>query len=135
MVDSVQKTIELPPAWRKRLLQIIDDARTKKRISIQKCQKLLGELRSMVLAISGGDGFFSQLQYELSHTKNKRVRVTAAVRDHLNDLYQLAQDLGSRPTRIAELFPADPGHIFGTCDASGLGMGGTFFTEDGSAFA
>ena len=89
----------------------------------------------MVLAISGGDGFFSQLQYELSHTKNKRVRVTAAVRDHLNDLYQLAQDLGSRPTRIAELFPADPGHIFGTCDASGLGMGGTFFTEDGSAFA
>ena len=135
MVDSVRKTIELPPERHQRLLHILDDTRRKKRISVRKCQKLLGELRSMVLAISGGDGFFSQLQYELTHATKKRVRITRVVRDHLDDLYALAQDIGNRPTRIAELFPSDPGHIFGTCDASGLGMGGTFFDENGTGYA
>ena len=135
MVDSIRKTIELPGQRRQRLLTILDDTRKRKRISVNKCQKLLGELRSMLLAISGGDGFFSQLQFELTHAKNKRVRITRAVRDHLDDLYRLATDIANRPTRIAELFPTNPGHIFGTCDASGAGMGGIFFAEDGQGYA
>ena len=135
IVDTLGGTIELTDRRRHRLLEILDTARHRQRISVRSCQKLLGELRSMLLAISGGAGLFSQLQQALKSSKSNRVRLSQAARDHLNDLYQLALDVANRPTRLAELFPVDPGHILGACDAAKSGMGGIFFDEQGQPYA
>ena len=135
IVDTLHSTIELPEKKKQRLLQILDKARNQKRISVNSCQKLLGELRSMLLAVSGGAGFFSQLQLALAKTKSRRVRLTKGAKDHLQDLYTLALDISNRPTRIAELFPAEPGHFLGMCDASGEGVGGVYMSDNGDAYA
>ena len=134
VVDSLRGTIELSTRKRQRLLHILDTARHKKRISKRNCQKLLGELRSMVLAISGGPGLFSQLQFALQQAEGTRVRLHRSARDHLQDLYLLALDLARRPTYLRELFPADPGHVLGATDAALSGMGGVVFTPDGPRF-
>ena len=47
------------------------------------------------------------------------------MRDELADFEYLTQELGSRPTRIAEIAPDYPVAI-GAHDASGLGMGGVW---------
>ncbi len=129
ILDTLRGTIELPPHRKARLLKILDHARSRKRLSTKACQRLLGELRSMMLAVSGGAGLLSQLQHALTSAKGARVRLRQEARDHLNDLYALALDVANRPTRIAELFPKHPGDFFGACDACGDGMGGFYFNE------
>ena len=126
-VDTLRQTIELPPNKAALLLDILDTARHQKRISVTACHRLLGQLRSMMLAISGGAGLFSQLQYALTHSRSKRVCLTTAARDHLNTLHLLALDVSRRPTRIAELFPVSAAHIVGATDAARHGMGGIAF--------
>jgi hypothetical protein len=63
MVDTLAITIELPPHRLERLFELLHSVPPKhKRVSTNKWQKMLGELRSMVLAIPGGRGLFSVLQ-------------------------------------------------------------------------
>ncbi|EJK68186.1 hypothetical protein THAOC_10655, partial [Thalassiosira oceanica] len=85
---------------------------------------LVGELRSMVVAIPGGIGCLSHLQHVLSQAAN-RVYLGRQFKDSIADLTWLAQNLASRPTRIAELVPEVPTHV-GCSDASGTGMGGVW---------
>ena len=129
ILDTLNKTITLPPHRAARLLELFADLRDKKRVGLQKWQKFLGELRSMVLGIPGGKGLFSGLQYGLKYADKNRVRICKYVRDYLTVFEALAHSLASRPTRLAEIVPDDP-VVVGACDAAKPGMGGVVFTVD-----
>ena len=131
IVDTVSETIELPEHRRLRLLEILEGLLTRHRVSVKDWHKALGELRSMILAIPGGRGFFSTLQTGFAHADKHRIRIKAPMRDALTDLHHLALDIGSRPTRLGEVVPDLPATI-GTADASGAGMGGTWLSADTS---
>jgi hypothetical protein len=123
-------TIELPPHRIQRLFEILDSIPPHQgRTSVKKWQKLLGELRSMVLAVPGGRGMFSVLQNVLSKRCDvaSRLRLTQPVHAILKDFQWLAQDLARRPTRLAELVPADTPSTLGAHDAAATGMGGVHF--------
>jgi hypothetical protein len=131
LIDTKRRTIELPPHRVDRLNHILSSfPKNQRRTSRRKWQQLVGELRSMVLALPGGRGLFSQLQSVLTYPGNAkpsdRLRLTRAVHDQLDDFRFLAQELSSRPTRWGELVDSDPVFI-GAVDASGIGMGGVWF--------
>lgn len=130
LIDTSTRTIQLLPHRQDRLLALLHGLPpTQRRTSRRKWQQLVGELRSMALAIPGGRGLFSQLQSVLTYPTqprpNDRLALTPAVHDQLADLLWLAQALGARPTRWAEVVDTTPAFL-GTTDASGTGMGGVW---------
>jgi hypothetical protein len=131
IIDSVAETVELPLHRSIRLLDILKDLQSKRRVSLKNWQQAIGELRSMVLALPGGQGLFSMLYTGLSQscTKQARVRLTKPIHDALSDLQYLADNIASRPTRIGELVQTLP-VAYGTADACGIGMGGIWFSPD-----
>jgi hypothetical protein len=136
-VDTLQMTIELPPHRVTRLLEILDSVPAHHgRTSVKKWQKLLGELRSMVLAVPGGRWMFSLLQNVLAKRAEvtRRLRLTQPVRAILADFRLLARDLATRPTRLAELVPTDTPSTLGAHDAAAAGMSGVHFVplDDGT---
>jgi hypothetical protein len=129
LIDTVRLTIELPPHRVERLLAILASiAPDQKRIQVEKWHQLLGELRSMLLGIPGAKGLFSVLQEAFRHQSDNRVRLSSSVHAFLDDFRWLAQDLTSRPTRLAEILPQEPAAV-GAVDAAGAGMGGVWFVE------
>jgi len=131
-IDTVAQTIALPPHRAERLSEILDSIpATQRTIPTKTWHKMLGELRSMSIALPGSRGLFSLLQEAFRHEDlaRPRLRLTRAVHGVLQDFRWLAKDLSSRPTRIAELVPFDP-KVVGACDAAGTGMGGVFFVPD-----
>ena len=133
LVDTVAGTVHLPAHRLERLHAILDDfAPSRKRASAKSWHKLLGELRSMVLALPGGHGLFSTLQDALSKASpDGRIRLTKHVHDSLHDFRLLASQLHERPTRIAEIIPGETDHA-GAADAAGIGMGGVWLPEEDS---
>ena len=128
LIDTVRRSIELPPHRVQRLADILDDIpRHQRRTSRRKWQQLLGEIRSMTLAIPGGRGLLSQLQAVLTYSPtarpSDRLNLLRPVHDQLDDLRWLARDLGSRPTQWGEVVDGDPAFL-GAVDASADGMGG-----------
>jgi hypothetical protein len=107
-----------------------------RRTSVDKWQKLLGELWSMVLAIPGGRGLFIVLQDALctKGEKGTRIRLSSAVHLVLADFRWLATDLTRWPTRIAEIIPKESPDTSCAQDAAAIGMGGVHFVpqQDGS---
>ena len=134
LIDTIQGTIELPPHRIERLNTLLDSIAPDQRvIAVKQWHQVLGELRSMSIAIPGSRGLFSVLQEALRHMEKDRprIRITRQVQDFLEDFRYLAKDIASRPTRIAELVPADIPDTIGACDAAGTGMGGVhFFVND-----
>jgi hypothetical protein len=136
VLDTAEKTLELPAHRIDRLQEILDSILpSQKCVSVQKWHKVLGELRSMSLALPGTRGLFSVLQEALRHKSHdgKRLRLRRPVHDFLDDFRWLAKEVGSRPTIIDELV-AQPPSTFGATDASGLGMGGIFFLPGGRPY-
>ena len=133
-VDTVAKTLEVPPHCVERLHLILDSIQpNQKRTTAKVWHKLLGELRSMALAIPGARGLFSTLQTAFataadpkSHNGNRRLKLDPSIHTFLADFRSLAANLPTRVTRIAKLLPQAPS-VIGTTDASGLGMGGVAF--------
>jgi hypothetical protein len=125
IIDSQLKIIALAPHRYERLLAIFDDLRDRTRVGLKQWHKVLGELRSMVLAIPGGRGLFSLLQTGFKFKDKNRIRITPAIRAQLQDFEHLARDLGSRPTKLSEIAPDTPAAL-GACDAAGPGMGGVW---------
>lgn len=137
MINTVRMNVKLPPHRIERLFELLDTVDPgQKRISVKKWQKLLGELRSMTLAIPGGRVLLSILQEILAHKcdKDSRLRLSPDVHDILGDFRWLAKDLQRRPTRIAETIPASEPATLGAQYAAGAGMGGVHFVPlpDGS---
>lgn len=127
IIDTENMTIHLPEHRVKRLLEILDSIPpTQKCTSIKKWHKVLGELRSMSLALPGSRNIFSSMQNALSNKTGARVNLNKGVHHALADFRWMHDNIASRPTRIAELVPLDPvaeGHH----DASGSGAGGIWF--------
>ena len=127
VIDTASMTIHLPERRVKRLADILASLPpTQKQTSVKKWHKVLGELRSMSLAMPGARHLFSHLQNALSAKMGGRLSLTRDVHQALNDFRWLFHDITSRPTRLAELIPlaaAAEGHH----DASGTGAGGIWF--------
>jgi hypothetical protein len=134
LIDTLRGTIELPPHRLERLQELFDLFRGKRRVALKSWYQLLGELRSMTLAIPGGTGMFTQLQLALRVADKSRVKLTQAVHDSLQDFEYLTTSLGERPVRIAEVVPTQPTHV-GASDAARAGMGGVWVPgpDDGNA--
>lgn len=127
IIDTVNMTIHLPEHRIERLWEILHSIpENQKRTSIKKWHKVLGELRSMSLAIPGSRNMFGRLQNALSLHSKSRVALNKGVHQALDDFRWLASDIESRPTRIAELVPLRPA-AEGHHDASGAGAGGAWF--------
>ena len=127
VIDTVTMTIHLPPKRVQRLAEILASIpRCQKRTSIRKWHKVLGELRSMAIALPGARHLFSHMQHAMATKLGGRVALKRGVHDALDDFRWLLDNIASRPTRIAELVPllsSAEGHH----DASGAGAGGIWF--------
>jgi hypothetical protein len=109
-VYTLHMAIELPAHLVTHLFDILDSIPSHQGCtSVKKWQKLLGELRSMVLAVQGGQGMFSVLQNILAKhcDATSRLCLTKQVHAMLVDFWRLAQDLATRPTQLAELVTTD----------------------------
>ena len=128
IIDTVAMTIQLPPHRQERLGEILASLpASQKRIGVTKWHQILGELRSMSLALPGARNMFSTMQEALTHKrKGTRIQLNKGVHQALDDFRWMLADINSRPTRIAEVVPLSPSAI-GYHDASGLGAGGVWF--------
>lgn len=134
-IDTISGTLQLPPHRLERLQAILHDLLATGTSTVSAWHKLLGELRSMVLAVPGGEGLFSALQVELQTHLLAGVHqfpLSAPTLDCLRQWLLLAQSLVDRPTPIIDLVPGPP-HYVGASDASGLGMGGIWLPTSLSA--
>ena len=130
IIDTVNMTIQLPPHRVERLAEILSSIPvTQKRTSVRKWHKVLGELRSMSLALPGARHLFSHMQHAMSSKLKGRVALNKGVHGALEDFRWMLKDIESRPTRIAELVPLLPS-AEGHHDASGLGAGGVWFPSE-----
>ena len=130
IINTVDQTITLPPHRVARLAEILAAIpRSQKRISIRKWHKILGELRSMSLALPGARHLFSHMQQALLHQKGGRLSLKKGVHAAITDFKWILRDIESRPTRIAELVPLLASAV-GHHDASGKGAGGGWFPSD-----
>jgi hypothetical protein len=127
IIDTDNLTIRLPPHRIARLADILASVpRSQHRTSIKKWHSILGELRSMALALPGARNIFSTMQNALANKTGGRVALHKGVHDALDDFRWIHKHISTRPTRIAELVPLHPvaeGHH----DASGTGAGGIWF--------
>jgi hypothetical protein len=130
IIDTVAETVELPDHRTKRFSSLLNELLALRRISIKRWKKVLGELRSMVLAIPGGRCLFSTLYVALGDpSSDSRIKINRPIRDALLDLQSLAQDLSGRHTRIGELVDTLP-VAYSTADACGTGMGCMWLSPD-----
>ena len=128
ILDTVLGTIELPEHRKDRLREIFASLRGATRISVKNWQKVIGKLRFMGIGIQGSAGLFGALQLGLRHSDKNQVRITKHIRAHLDDFERLAQDLCSRPTRLAEFIDEDP-TVLQAVDAAKPGFGGVLFAD------
>ena len=97
-LDTVSMTISLPPHRQVRLLNLLETVLKQHHIEQVDIQKLLGELRSMSLALPGSKGCFSFLQNALKE-QNNTITITENMRVQLQDFYSLRQILSvAQPT-------------------------------------
>ena len=130
IIDTIAMTIALPVHRVERLAEILAQIpKAQKRIGVKKWHKMLGELRSMSLALPGARHLFSHMQLALSHKFGTRVALKKGVHQALDDFKLLLKDIEARPTRIAELVPLK-NSATGHHDASGIGAGGVWFPAD-----
>ena len=84
----------------------------------------------MSQAIPGSAGLFCALQLALKRASDGRIRITKALRHHVNAFASLAASLCHRPTHLAEIVPQEP-TLLGATDAAKMGMGGVYFDSTG----
>ena len=130
--DTQAETLSLPPHRLARLYSLLDAfPPTRRRAPISEWHQLLGELRSMAVALPGARGLFSALQDALRGGDRHRVRLNRRVFDSLADFRAIADSLRDRPTRFRELVPVGEPIARGACDACQRGMGGVWFLPSG----
>ena len=130
VINTTTMTIHLPEHRIERLAEILASIpATQKRLSLKKWHKMIGELRSMSLALPGARNMFSLMQHALTKCKKTRVALTKGVHQALKDFSWMFKDIVSRPTRIAELVPL-LASAMGYHDASGEGAGGVWFPHE-----
>ena len=133
ILDTVRQTIELTPHRKLVLARLFEDLASTRRVSHKKWERYLGQLRFVSVAIPGSAGLFSALQLALTASKGNRIRITKALRSHINAFASLAASLSHRPTHLAEIVPQEPSAL-GATDAAKPGMGGIFYDHTGQPY-
>jgi hypothetical protein len=125
MVDTQKMTLTLTPRRSARLAELLDSVPAhQRRMSIKKWHRILGELRSMSIALPGSRGLFSLLQEAFrADAGPHRIRLSPILHQMLDDFKQIHHHLHLRPTRLAELIPIQP-TVHGSHDAAKVGAGG-----------
>ena len=98
LIDTINKTISLPEHRGARLLEILNSIPTSQQsIATKEWHKVIGELRSMLVAIRGCTGLFSILQEAFRHKdkSRNRLRLSPTLHGFLDDFWWLATDLVS----------------------------------------
>jgi hypothetical protein len=121
-INTETMTIHLPQHRLERILDITTTFLNKKITTRKQWQKLLGELRSMTLALHSSAHLFSVLQHVLRGTSRK-VRIPKVAHQALHDWQDVARNIARHPVPITSLVPHAP-HYVSTSDASQDGMGG-----------
>jgi hypothetical protein len=122
-INTTTMEIQLPQHRVERLAELIQYFTSRIHTTRTKWQKLLGELRSMALAIHSAKYLFSALQYPLVHSSKRRFRIPAIAKSALHDWKVLLHSLGSHPVPITMTVPHAP-HFWAATDASVQGLGG-----------
>ncbi len=122
-VNTSTMTLHLPPHRLTRLTDILTAFLTQQRTSRRRWHRLLGELRSMAMALHSTKYLFSILQHVLVDQHGPRIRINNLVRQSLRDWLAIANDVAAHPVPLSQLVPAAPTFI-GATDASKAGMGG-----------
>jgi hypothetical protein len=71
VIDTANMTLTLPHHRQERLLKLVSETLQRRRISRRNWQRLLGELRSMALAIAGAKNKFLAPTKCASHTNRQ----------------------------------------------------------------
>ena len=130
IIDTINMTIQLPQYRVDRLAEILNSIpATQRRTSVKKWYSILGELRSMALALPGSRNIFSTMQHALTNKAKGRIALNKEVHNALDDFRWMHNNIATRPTRIAEIIPLLPA-AEGHHDASGIGAGGVWFLGD-----
>ena len=86
IIDTDNLTIRLPPHRITHLAEILESVpRSQHHTSVKKWHAILGELRSMALALPGARNIFSTMQNALTLKKGGRVTLHKGVHDALDD--------------------------------------------------
>ena len=121
LIDTINMTIQLPQHRVDRLAEILNSIpATQRRTSVKKWYSILGELRSMALALPGSRNIFSTMQHALTNKAKGRIALNKEVHNALDDFRWMHNNIATRPTRIAEIIPLLPA-AEGHHDASGIG--------------
>jgi hypothetical protein len=125
LIDTDAMTISLTPRRSARLTALLADIPPhQRRMSITKWHRILGELRSMSIALPGSRGLFSLLQDAFrTDAGPSRIRLSPNLHQILADFAIIHHQLHTRPTRLAELIPLQP-TVHGAHDAAKAGAGG-----------
>ena len=91
---------------------------TPKLLSVTKWHKVIGELHSMALALTGAHGIFSRVQESLCHIKFKRFTLMCGYQEALEYLWLISANMDDHPKKLFKLFPLTP-TVNGYYDASG----------------
>jgi hypothetical protein len=121
-IDTVTMTLHLPPHRLERLQHLLHTFLHKRYTTRKQWQQLLGELRSMTLALHSSHLLFTVLQHVL-RTTARRMRISALAKNSLQDWQQMLHSIAHHPVPIASLVPHTP-HYLGATDTSGEGLGG-----------
>jgi hypothetical protein len=122
-IDTLRMELTLPEHRKHRLHNLLSEFLNKSHVSKRKWQRLLGELRSMALAIHSAKYLFCILQQGLGNSTKRRIRLNSLIKHTLLDWVALLQSLHSLPVPITMLVPHAP-QYWATADASIQGMGG-----------
>ena len=133
IIDTLRQTLELPPHRKLQLASLFASLATTKRVTEKAWRSMLGKLRFVSQAIPGSAGLFCALQLALNRSSDGRIRITKALRHHVDAFASLAASLCHRPTHLAEIVPQEP-TLLGATDAAKMGMGGVYFDADGNSF-
>jgi hypothetical protein len=122
-IDTHHMHIRLPVHRQQRLCDLIQRTLERPFSTRRRWQSLLGELRSVTLAVHSSKYLFSILQHALTRSSNRRFRIISLLRTALRDWVALLQQLASVPVPLAMTVPHAP-HYWGATDASREGLGG-----------
>ena len=104
VINTAHLTIQLPKHHQKRLAEILASIPpTQKRTSVKKWYKeVLGELRSMSIALPGSRTLFSQMQEHALTTKlGHRISLKKGIHQAIADIKWILKDsISSRPNRF-----------------------------------
>ena len=122
-IDTHHMHIRLPVHRQQRLCDLIHKTLDRPFSTRRRWQCLLGELRSVTLAVHSSKYLFSILQHALARVSSRRFRITSLLKAALRDWVTLLQQLTAVPVPIAMTVPHAP-HFWGATDASREGLGG-----------